>query len=86
MSEALVRLYVSEWCTECARASALLDRHGVPYERIDVGSTETCCRLHELTGGSSVPQAVVDGRPLGGYHELAAWIRGGPDSRRGVRR
>lgn len=70
-----IRLYVSRWCAECERAAALLERHGLAFEAIDVGDAERCCRLHELTGGASVPQAVVDGRPLGGYDELAAWIQ-----------
>ena len=70
-----IQLYVSRWCGECDRAAELLGRHGLPFERIDVGDPDACCRLHELTGGSSVPQAVVDGRPIGGYRELAALIQ-----------
>jgi glutaredoxin 3 len=76
-----IRLYVSRWCAQCERAAALLERHGLSYETIDVGAPEGCCRLHELTGGASVPQAVIDGRPVGGYEELAALLRAGfPDS------
>ena len=54
---------------------ALLERRGLEFEAIDVGDSDGCCRLHELTGGRSVPQAVVDGRPIGGYDELDAWLR-----------
>lgn len=71
-----IRLYVSRWCVQCERAVALLERHGLPFEAIDVAGPDRCCRLHELTGGRSVPQAIVDGRPIGGYDELAALIRG----------
>ncbi len=70
-----IQLYVSRWCAQCERAVALLERHGLVFETIDAGDPETCCRLHELTGGASVPQAVVDGRPIGGYDELAAFVR-----------
>jgi hypothetical protein len=58
------------------------------FQTIDVGDLDGCCRLHELTGGRSVPQAVVDGRPIGGYDELAVFVRGvvsrplDPDDRR----
>ena len=71
-----VRLFISRWCAQCERAVALLEQHGVEFETVDVGDPEGCCRLHELTGGASVPQAVVDGRPIGGYDELAALVRG----------
>jgi glutaredoxin 3 len=73
-----IRLYVSRWCAECERAVALLQRHHLASETSDIGDPDSCCRLHELTGGTSVPQAVVDGRPVGGYDELAALIRSRP--------
>jgi glutaredoxin 3 len=70
-----IRLYISRWCAQCERAVASLERHGLPFVAIDVGDPEVCCRLHELTGGRSVPQAIVEGRPIGGYEELEAWLR-----------
>ena len=69
-----IRLYVSRFCAQCERAAALLERCGLAFETVDVGDPEGCCRLHELTGGRSVPQAVVDGRPIGGYDELAGFL------------
>jgi glutaredoxin 3 len=76
MAQPPIRLYVSGWCVQCERAVALLEQHGLPFETIDVGDPDGCCRLHELTGGRSVPQAIVDGRPIGGYDQLAALLRG----------
>lgn len=73
--EPRIRLYVSRWCVQCERAIALLERQGLRFEMIDVADPDGCCRLHELTGGRSVPQAVVDGQPIGGYDELAALLR-----------
>lgn len=75
-SQPEIRVYVSRWCAQCERVLALLGRHGLAFEAIDVGDPAGCCRLHELTGGRSVPQAVVDGVPVGGYDELAALLRG----------
>lgn len=72
-----IRLYVSRWCVQCERAAALLERNGLVFETIDIGGPEGCCRLHELTGGASVPQAVIDGHPVGGYDEIAGLIRTG---------
>ena len=82
-----IRLYVSRWCAQCERAVALLERHGLAFETTDMGEPDSCCRLHELTGGRSVPQAVVDGRPIGGYDELATLIRAGfpaPSTEKGL--
>lgn len=72
-----IRLYVSRWCVQCERAAALLARQGLAFETVDIGDPEQCCRLHELTGGASVPQVVIDGRSIGGYDEVAALIRDG---------
>jgi glutaredoxin len=69
-----VTLFISRWCVQCERAAALLERNGIAYEAVDVGASDDCCRLKELTGGSSVPQALVDGRPIGGYDALAAFV------------
>lgn len=77
MTQPTIRLYTSRWCAECERAVALLERHHLAFETTDVGDSGSCCRLHELTGGTSVPQAIVDGRQVGGYDELAALIRSG---------
>ena len=75
--EPQIRLYTSPWCAYCKQAKALLERHGIDYEEIDIGGAEHCCRLHELTGGDSVPQAIVDGEPIGGYEELVRLVRSG---------
>jgi glutaredoxin len=77
MTEPRIRLYVSRWCAECERAIALLERHGLAFETTDLGDPDSCCRLRELTGGTSVPQALVDGLPVGGYDALAALIGSG---------
>jgi glutaredoxin 3 len=75
MSTRRIQLYVSRWCVQCRHAVSLLERRGLPYEAIDLADLDGCCRLHELTGGRSVPQAIVDGRRVGGYDELAALLR-----------
>jgi glutaredoxin 3 len=56
----------------------LLERYGIAFEEIDLSrDPERCCALEELTGGKSTPQLVLDGRPIGGYPELAALARRG---------
>jgi glutaredoxin 3 len=68
---ARVQIYTTAWCGYCVRAKALLASRGIEFEEInlddDPGFRQ---KLLELTGGWTVPQVVVDGRPLGGYTEL----------------
>lgn len=68
---ARIQMYTTTWCGYCVRAKALLDSRGLDYEEIhlddDAGFRR---RLHELTGGSTVPQIMIDDRPIGGYTEL----------------
>jgi glutaredoxin len=72
-----IRLYTSPWCAYCTRAKALLERHGFDYEEIDIGADDRHLRLYELTGGTTVPQVIVDGEPIGGYEELLGLVRSG---------
>jgi glutaredoxin 3 len=64
-------IYTTRWCGYCVRAMALLDAKGVAYEEISLDDNPSFRRdLHELTGGWTVPQIVIDGTPIGGYTEL----------------
>jgi glutaredoxin 3 len=75
---AKVQVYSTRWCGYCVRAKALLESRGIEYEEIsldeDPGFRQ---KLFDLTGGWTVPQVVIDGRPIGGYTELAALAREG---------
>ena len=63
-------MYSTRWCGYCVRAKALLDSRGLEYEEIDLGEDLDRAKLNELTGGWTVPQIVIDDRPIGGYTEL----------------
>ena len=66
-----IRVYTTRWCGYCVRAKALLDAKGLPYEEIALdGDPAFRQTLYDLTGRSSVPQILIDGRPIGGYTEL----------------
>ena len=46
-------------------------REGLPYEEISLDDDPAFRQtLHELTGGWTVPQILIDGTPIGGYTEL----------------
>ena len=71
-------MYTTRWCGYCVRAKALLDSRGLEYEEISLDDDPAFrARLLELTGGWTVPQILVDGRPIGGYTELWQLDRSG---------
>jgi glutaredoxin 3 len=64
-------MYSTRWCGYCVRAKALLESRGIPYEEILLDDEPDFRHtLHELTGGWTVPQILIDGEPIGGYTEL----------------
>jgi glutaredoxin 3 len=66
-----IRIYTTKWCGYCVRAKMLLEGKGIPYEEIFLDDDpDFRRRLHELTGGWTVPQILIDDRPIGGYTEL----------------
>jgi glutaredoxin 3 len=64
-------MYSTRWCGYCVRAKTLLESKGIEYEEIslddDPGFRQ---KLFDLTSGWTVPQILIDGRPIGGYTEL----------------
>jgi glutaredoxin 3 len=73
-----IQLYTTKWCGYCVRAKTLLDAKGLDYDEVnlddDPGFRQ---RLFDLTGGWTVPQILIDGRPIGGYTELWRLDRAG---------
>jgi len=68
---ATVQMYTTRWCGYCVRAKALLESRGIEFEEIVLDDDpEFRRRLLDLTGGWTVPQIVIDARPIGGYTEL----------------
>ena len=76
---ARIQMYSTRWCGYCVRAKTLLEARGISHSRRsplddDPGFRR---RLVDLTGGWTVPQIVIDGRPIGGYTELWQLDRSG---------
>ena len=68
---ARIRVYSTRWCGYCVRAKALLESKGIEYEEISLDDEPAFRKkLFDLTGGWTVPQILIDGRPIGGYTEL----------------
>ena len=64
-------MYTTRWCGYCVRAKTLLNGKGLEYEEIHLDDDAQFRQtLHDLTGGWTVPQILIDERPIGGYTEL----------------
>jgi glutaredoxin 3 len=77
-SGAAVTVYSTKTCGWCRRAEELLARHRIPYETIDVTSDRHArAALIERAHWRTVPVIFVEGRPIGGYRELADMVNTG---------
>ena len=75
---ARIQIYTTRWCGYCSRAKSLLDGKGIDYEEIALDDDPKFRqRVFDLTGGWTVPQVLIDGRPIGGYTELWRLDRSG---------
>ena len=75
---AKIEMYTTAWCGYCVRAKQLLQQRGLEFEEIRVDEDpEFRGRLLERFGGWTVPQIVIDGKPIGGYSELWQLDRAG---------
>ncbi len=69
-----VRIYTSDACSYCVRAKRLLTQKGVDFEEIHFARHDVQARqdLVALTGRYTVPQILIDDRPVGGYDDIKA--------------
>ena len=66
-----VRVYSTRWCGYCVRAKSLLESRRIEYEEISLDDDPAFRqKLFDLAGGWTVPQILIDGKPIGGYTEL----------------
>jgi glutaredoxin 3 len=68
---ARIQMYTTRWCGYCVRAKALLEERGIEYEEISLDDDPAFRQtVHDRTGGWTVPQILIDDKPIGGYVEL----------------
>jgi peroxiredoxin/glutaredoxin len=65
-----VVLFSRAGCSFCAKAKALLDARGWPYEEVAASPR----RLRAVSGKSTTPQIFIDGTCIGGTIELENWL------------
>ena len=74
----MIKLYSTSWCGPCKNAKRLLDERGLSYDEIDIDEIGwNRDDLYDLTGGRTVPQIVIDEKPIGGYGDLLKLDREG---------
>ena len=67
----LIKMYTRDYCAFCNAAKRLLAKRGLGYDEIRLtGERELEKEMRELTGGTTVPQILIDGKAIGGYTEL----------------
>ncbi|MGB8002644.1 MAG: glutaredoxin domain-containing protein [Gaiellaceae bacterium] len=75
---ARIQVYSTRWCGYCVRAKTLLDSKGIEYDDVSLDDDPAFRqKLYDLTGGWTVPQILIDGKPIGGYTELWRLDRAG---------
>ena len=63
-----ISVYSTQNCPYCRMAKAFLDKHGVPYESIDVGTDgDAAEKMIELSGQRGVPVIVIDDEVIVGF-------------------
>jgi len=54
-----ITMYGADWCSDCRRSKALLDREGVDYEYVDVEqSAEAADAAKAISGRMNIPVIV----------------------------
>jgi glutaredoxin 3 len=68
---ARITVYSTNWCGYCDRAKQLLRQRGLAFDEVRIDEQPAFREhLYDLTGGWTVPQIVIDDRPIGGFLEL----------------
>ena len=74
----MIKIYSTSWCEPCKNVKRLLDERGLSYDEIDIEEIGwSRDDLYDLTGGRTVPQIVINAKPVGGYDDLLKLDREG---------
>ena len=64
-------MYTKGYCSFCYAAKRLLTKRGLAFEEVPVSrDVQAEQEMRSLTGRSTVPQILIDGKAIGGYTEL----------------
>ena len=64
-------MYTTIWCPSCIYAKRFFNEKNISFEEINIEKIDMSRnQLKEITGGLTVPQIVINGKPIGGYDNL----------------
>jgi len=73
----MVEVYSKDNCAFCTKAKALLETRHMEFIERKIGVDVTREQLLEIAPlARTVPQIVIDGTVIGGYDQLAQYIKG----------
>jgi glutaredoxin 3 len=73
MAEPKIVIYLTGWCSYCARARSLLERKGAQFEEIDVDAhPQARAEMMARSGRRTVPQIFIGDTHVGGCDDLYA--------------
>jgi glutaredoxin 3 len=73
-----IKIYTKAYCSYCYAAKNLLTKRGLAYDEVELsGNYKAEQEMRDLTGGTTVPQILIDGTPIGGYTDLIELDREG---------
>jgi len=74
----VIKIYSTSWCGPCKNVKRLLEERGLSYDEIDIEEIGwSRDDLYDLTGGRTVPQIIINEKPIGGYDDLLKLDREG---------
>ena len=82
-----VEIYTRPMCGFCYKAKKLLDSKGVSYREYDIWAEDGKQKemQERVPGARTVPQILIDGKPIGGCDDLHALdAKGGLDALLGI--
>ncbi len=67
-----ITIYTTSWCSHCRRAKTAFERHGVPYQEIDIeDKPELAAQVVEWNGGNRTVPTFQVGDHVVTYKERA---------------
>ena len=73
-----IKIYTKAYCSYCYAAKNLLTKRGFTFEEVALSGDFAAEReMHDLTGGTTVPQILINDTAIGGFTELVELDRAG---------
>ena len=67
-------VYSKNMCGYCVQAKNLLKNKGLDFEEINIEEKPEAREFVISEGHRTMPQIYVDGKSIGGYHELLKYV------------